>query len=146
LEIMRGGANSAAEDLALRDEVLKSANASKLRQKRVTNECNKLVIDHTFQDDLELPYKQRPARSGTVLGVKSDRLYVQLDEPPLEVKLYAGDIGQVTDERPVRSEDAVTMIGHHKGREVRWRLGDRIDIKVLDYHRRRRRWMLVPAL
>ena len=69
-----------------------------------------------------------------------------LDEPPLEVKLYVGDIGQVTDSRPERSQDGVTMIGRHKDREVRWRLGDSIQIKVLDYHRRRRRWMLVPAL
>lgn len=150
LDIMGKAAGSdiqeIAEDAELRDAVLKAANESKFRQKRITNECNKLVLDHLFKEDLRRSFKKRPAREGTILGIRQDRLYVQLDAPPMEVKLYSGDIAQVTDAKPERTRDRATMVGTHKNREVRWRLGDPIRVKVLGYQQRKRRWMLVPAM
>ncbi len=67
--------------------IVARANDAKKMQKRITKRANKLALDHLFERDMELPRDERPVRAGTVMGV-GGRVYVQLDEPPIDVKIY----------------------------------------------------------
>ena len=84
----------AAEDAALRDRVLDAANAARERQRRLTDLTNRRVIDQLFAPDLDAPRKQRRLRPGTVMGVSASKIYVTLDEPRIDVKVYVRDAGR----------------------------------------------------
>ncbi|MFO0748438.1 MAG: RNB domain-containing ribonuclease [Myxococcota bacterium] len=115
-------------DLALRDAVIQKANAAKVLQKELTKAANQLVIDALLRPGMEL--------AGIVLGLGPDKLYVQLDDPPLEVKVYAVDLGK---DFALDKGGVSASVG---GR--RFALGDRVQLSVLGHDDIRDRWRLAP--
>lgn len=112
-------------DEALRAEVIERANAARQLQRELTREANRLVLDRLFTTELERPAASRPVRSGTVMGLNQRKLYIQLDEPPVDVKVYATAIDpsvEIVDggARMVGESLSVTL-----GDEVRVRLRER---------------------
>jgi ribonuclease R len=78
-------------DDALRVEVVRAGNRARDTQRRVTKAVYRQVLDRMFGDDLDAA---RPVvRTGTVMGKRGGRVYVQLDDPPIEVKVYTDDTG-----------------------------------------------------
>jgi ribonuclease R len=75
----------------LRVEVVRAGNRARDTQRRVTKAVYRQVLDRMFGDDLDAA---RPVvRTGTVMGKRGGRVYVQLDDPPIEVKVYTDDTG-----------------------------------------------------
>lgn len=101
----------------LRDRVIEQANRARERQRQLTHGANLLVLDRLFEGDARHAREARPRRRGTVMGVISGKVYVRLDDPPVDVKVYVDD-----------------------GPEVG--LGDAIDVVLVGYDDRRRRWLL----
>jgi hypothetical protein len=63
-------------------------------------------IDALFAGDLAQPTVTRPAHHGTLMGMRRGRVYVRLDDPPLEVKVAKRpnkNICQVRSRRYARS-------------------------------------------
>jgi ribonuclease R len=105
-------------DPALRDLVIDAGNRAKDLQNRLDKEMKLLVIDQVLHGDLDQPKIARTIRKGYVLGVSTSKVYVELDDPPLEVKVYLEDVAG----------------------EVSFALGDVIRLRVDRYDPDRKRW------
>ena len=103
-------------------------------------EVNRTAIDGLFRTDLDLPEPDRPRRRGTVMGLQSNRLYWLLDDPPLEVKVYATDVAQAVGEPVAIDPDGIALRASSDGR-VLVRLGDRGRLYVRGFDAPRDRWV-----
>lgn len=72
---------------ALRTEVIAAATRSRERQRQLDREVNRLALDHLFAAASE----PIPA---TVMGIDGGRLHVQLDDPPIDAKIYLRHLRQ----------------------------------------------------
>jgi len=123
------------------EKIVNGGNHAKKLQKRITRHANKLALDHLFARDVAADAKERPVRVGTVMGVSASKLYVQLDDPPVEVKLYTADLtvslgGKL--DIPSRFELIAA-----DGRCIR--VGDALNVSVDRYDEDRQRWILSPV-
>lgn len=84
-----------AQEESLRDAIILAANRAKELQTKLTNAANLLVIEQLFQQDLLLPKTERPMYTGTLVGLKADKLYVLLDKPAIEIKVYIDDLAKL---------------------------------------------------
>jgi ribonuclease R len=103
-------------DTELAAQVIEAGNRAKKLQRRVTKGVYKHVLDGLFGS--EVVGSDAPVRQGTVLGVDRGRLYVVLDDPPLEVKIYPGDVAGGTDPGPGAAVAVRAVTDPRKG----WRL------------------------
>lgn len=90
-ELLESLAGHGTEDEALQAEVVEAANRSKTVQKKLSKASYGIALDQLFVRDLALPKSSRPARRGTVMGRGGSRIYVELDDPRLDVKVYDSD-------------------------------------------------------
>lgn len=132
-----------AADLALRDEVLASANAARERQRRLTDQTNRRVIDQVFAPDLERSRPDRPRRTGTVMGVTASKIHVAFDAPPIDVKLYVADAGKALGLWLTLSPGKAALLDD-AGKPV-VAVGDEITIQVVRRDEPRDRWVLAPV-
>lgn len=132
---------SAAEDQALRAKVIDAANLGKELQKKLTKEANKLAIDQLLAGDLELDVDGRPWRMATVLGVRPSRLYVELDEFPVDLKVYSCDLEQAHRCEYQQDELGVRLLPSDAA-APRFSVGSGIGVRTLGYDDKRRRWRL----
>jgi ribonuclease R len=130
LEKRRG---EGAIDDALRDAIIEASNAAKELQKTLDKASFLLALDQEFEGDLSRPAEARPIRDGTVLGVSSRRLYVELDAPPLEVKVELEDLGPELRPSPERA----ALL---RGDDVTFAVGDRLRLRVAGLDAEPRRW------
>ena len=128
------------DDEVLRTRVIKAANRAKKIQRDLNREANRLVLDQLFETDMRLPMEERPARSGIVMGIGRGKIYLQFDDPAIDVKLYQGDLEQELG-RPLQgSKDQAMLLD--EGRP--WlRVGDRVRVRVKGSDAERDRWVLV---
>ena len=124
---------------ALTKAVVAAGNRASKLQKKLTRDCNKLAIDHLFSAELTLETSARPERTGTVLGVSETKIYLQLDDPPIEVKLYVPD-----QERMLGAP--LTLISRFElaspDKTIVLRVGDSARVQVEHYESKRQRWVL----
>jgi ribonuclease R len=126
-------------DETLREEVILAANRAKELQQQLTKAANQLVIAAMLQADLALARGERPSRPGTVVGLGPDKAYVLLDEPLLELKVYARDLGT----RPRLVDDGSVLTVERPGApELALRLGDRVGLVVTGHDAARDRFTL----
>ncbi len=135
--------NTSLEARGLNTELIEAAaragnRAGKL-QKKLTRECNKLAIDQLLSSELELALDARPIRMATVMGVSREKIYLQLDDPPIEVKLYIPDQEALLGSKlELANRFEVTAAdGRH-----RIRVGDLARVCVHEYAQGRERWVL----
>ena len=119
------------EDLLAR--VVDEANRARELQRRLTKAANKVVIDHLLERDLGRPEAHRTWHRGTVMELRPTRAYVQLDDPPIELKVYGEDLGAATD---LTRGGAALRLGPRR----RLRIGAPIDVQVVSFDERRDRW------
>lgn len=121
-------------DEALRQRVIEAANRAKMLQSSVSRAADRLVIDDLFARDLDQPAKARAVHAGTVMGMRKGRVYVRLDTPPLDVKVYCDRLQQ-----PLEEDEHGAVVS--RGNRVVARLGDAVGVRVI--HRDRDgRWVL----
>lgn len=119
-----------AEDEAIRLQVIDAANRSKDTQRLLTRELDAMITAAVLAPDLALPRDQRPARTATVVGFAPAKIYVVLDEPPLDLRVSLFAQGKheggawlvVTDDgtRLARQSDDATIV----------RLGDLVRVRA----------------
>ncbi|MEM9595939.1 MAG: RNB domain-containing ribonuclease [Acidobacteriota bacterium] len=136
------GANP-GDDGALREQVVEAANRAKQRQREIDKEVNRLVLDQLFRGDLA--DRGRSPRTGTVLGISRSKVHVQLDDPPIDIKVYHRHLeGRRKDGRRDRvrqGRDRVSL-RRSRGGAVLWRVGDAVRVRVIRYDEEHDRWHL----
>ena len=122
-------------DESLRQVVIDAANRSRQVQRDLTREANRLALDRLFERELETPASERPIRSGTVMGLGDNRVYIRLHDPPIDVKIYADTLGEGAqiDPRGVEvSREGQTLC----------RMGQMVSVRLTSRDRTRNRWIL----
>lgn len=143
LEKLEGTAappEAAAADEALRLEVVDAGNRAKELQKQLDKAANKLVIDRFLKDELARPVETRRAWLGTIMGVRADKLYVELDHPPIELKVYTRDLPEG---RRFTLDESGTALLAPSGRV--FRTGDALWVRVEGHDAQRDRWIITPV-
>ena len=117
------------DEKKLRDDVIAAGDAVKKTQNAVTKAANKIALDSVFAADLMWPVFARPIRRGTILGLSKDknRVYVELDNPPVEVKIYLSALTHATN-NAARISHSVTSFDIGK---KTYRVGDEIGVRVI---------------
>jgi len=134
-----------AEDAALRDEVLVSANAARARQRRLNDLTNRRAIDHLFARDAALPLADRPARGATVMGIQGAKVHLTLDDPPIDVKLYLFDLGKALGGAWLSPTPGNAGLQTKDGKLI-LAVGDALSVRVQRRDEQRDRWVLEPAV
>ncbi len=134
----------AIQDEELRKKIIQAANQAKELQRRLTKDVMKLALDVLWKKDLRLPWPQRPERKATIMGISHTRMYVRLDQPPADMKIYLENLSRTTNKNLVQSDDGVKLVDSTDGTTC-FRIGDELLVKVDSYDRKRRRWHIVPV-
>lgn len=129
------------DDERLREQVIEAANHSRQTQKALDNEANRRVLDQLFGDDLASAREDRPRRRGTVLGISRSKVYVGLDEPPIDVKVYVDHVARQLGARVGQGRDRMTLRRLDDGREL-CAVGDEVRLRVRGRDEERDRWDL----
>ncbi|MBW2703125.1 MAG: RNB domain-containing ribonuclease [Deltaproteobacteria bacterium] len=133
---------TAEEDEALREQIIQSANRAKRVQRDVEKRALKLAVDQLLRVDLLKDFEDRPVRKGTVLGLGRNRAYVELDSPPVELKIYLDDLAEELGERLLVDDDEVEL--RSSSGKLRLRVGDELMLRTSSYDEARGRWSLLP--
>lgn len=141
-EKLEGDGGDGGDEDALRKRIIDRANESKALQKRLTNEANRIVLDEIFEADRALPRDQRPIRTGTVMGITSQKAHILLDDPHIEVKVYTRHQSMVTGATVCMADDGAAVLADG---EPIGRIGDQVGVAVHDRDDRGDRWMLIMS-
>ncbi|MBN2439703.1 MAG: RNB domain-containing ribonuclease [Spirochaetales bacterium] len=132
---------SIEEDKKLRDMVIQAGNRSRNIQKTIESQVIESAANRLFQDELTLSPADRTRYPATILGIKQSRLYVRLDSPPIELKVYTEDLETFTGR--LLNFDKNRLVCRNTGK-VCYRPGDKLILYIESF--RKERWRLVPEL
>ena len=130
------------EDEALRAEVMRASDRCRGVQRRLDNAINRRLLDQLFAADLAAG---APPRTGTVMGVTRTKVHVQLDSPPVDIKVYLRHLEEQVGGRLRPGRDGVS-VRRSGGRPV-WAVGDPVAVRPAGQDTPRDRWRLelLPA-
>ncbi len=135
-------------DEALRESIVSAANRSRDTQRKVNDHVNKRVLDGIFRADMAAGTRRR----GTVMGITSSKIHVELDDPGMDAKVYLRDIGKqlappsADKKKPAPvwldlTGDGATLVTRDDKRVV-CAVGDAVDVRAIGYDAGQDRWVL----
>jgi ribonuclease R len=125
------------QSLALREQVVEVANRAKQTQKQIDKAIEFEVIETLLDGDLN--QSPRPLHCGTIVGIKTDRLYIAVDAFAVGLKVYRQDL-----EAQYKTDytfDGVQGLPVDSDKP-RWRLGDGVRLSARHYDSEHRRYVL----
>ncbi|HQO40843.1 MAG TPA: RNB domain-containing ribonuclease, partial [Spirochaetota bacterium] len=128
------------QDETIRDAVIESSNRAKETQRKLDRLVDELVLDQLFAPEAGKTSGQ--TFSGTIMGMKDSKMYVLLDSPRIEIKVYTGDIEQAAGCRLTYKFHELRSADKSDG--PAYRAGDKVELKVL-HKDDAGKWRLVPA-
>jgi len=123
------------------ETIVAGGNRAKTVQKKITRDANKLALDQLFRRDTKTALADRPVRIGTVMGLSATKLYVQLDDPPVEVKLYTEELRALWRGK-TKAPNGFELFGPN---DRCIRVGDPLRVRVARHDDKRQRWVLDPV-
>jgi ribonuclease R len=139
LEALGGEAGALAVDVELRDRVVEAGNRAKEVQRQITKQAHRMVLDRLFAS--EAGRADAPLRTGTVMGLTGSRVYVQLDNPAVDVKVYVAHLDQQFGCGFAADREDVSLSAREPG-APRFVIGDGVRVRVLGHDAARDRWRL----
>ena len=124
-----------ADDEALRDAVVDAANRCRQTQRKLDAEVNRRVIDTLLGKN---PEKRHTA---TVMGLSKSKLHLQLDDVPIDLKVYIRHLEDQLGHRLFMGRDGVTLRHADGGRPVHT-VGDGVQVRAVGKDEARDRWRL----
>ncbi len=121
------------EDIELRKKVILASNRSKDIQKEIDNFVNSLVIESLFKEDLMTSASARRVHKGTILGMKDSKLYVLLDDPAIEIKIYMEDIERFFCQKFIFK--SYEMVDDENNPSIRIKAGSLISFRLHSFHK-----------
>ena len=89
---------SIKDDVKLRKKIIKAAKKGKRIQKDLNKALHLHLMDLHFYRQLQIDVDKRPLMPGRIMGIdfsrksRRSRLYVRLEDPPMEIKVYGSDL------------------------------------------------------
>ncbi len=132
------------KDDELREKIIQVANQAKELQRRLTKDIMGLAVDRLLGKDLRFPRENRPRHKATLMGISPTRMYVKLDDPPADLKIYLDRLSATTNRQMLVSEDGVGLQYADGKGDVVFKIGDPLWVQVHSYDKKRKRWHLEP--
>ena len=132
------------ENAQLRTQVIQAATKAKSVQRNIDKAVDSCAIAHIISHDYDVEPEKRPLRRGTILGMKSSAIYVRLDMPPIELKVYIKDIAEATGQNWTLNDDK-TILTSADG-NIRYVVGDSIDLRVSSFEPVKKKWRVIPII
>lgn len=129
------------QNAALRTSVIQAANRAREIQREIDKAVDSCAIGHILSHDIDLPLESRPIYSGTILGMKSTALYVRLDMPPIELKVYVYDMQELTGEG-WQVDETLSIVSNVSGTR-RYAIGDTAGIRVYRFLAAKKKWRVI---
>lgn len=136
LEALHGGKFDNEADHALRDLVIDSANVSRQRQRQLDKRIQFAVLHSVFSQDLAV--SNTPWHSGTIMGMRTDKIYINIDAMALDVKVYRDDLDVAYSTR--YTIDEATAVPADQA-SPSWQLGQGIKLRINSYDIARARFV-----
>ncbi len=124
-------------DATLREQVIRVANESRARQKRLSKEIALLALEAVLTKDLETDTP--PVRTGTIMGFKRERAYIACNDIAVDLKVDGADIAKQHDTQ--YQFDNINAKASDAGAPS-WQLGEAVGVITLGYNKEHRRFML----
>ncbi len=131
------------DELLIREQIINSANRAKETQKTIDRFVNDLLLHSVFNRELELELDKRPSHTGTILGMKETKMYVLLDSPRLEIKVYSEDIEQAAGGK-LEMNDNIFELESGSSCKMIFKAGEIIELKLFSFDSKGK-WHFVPA-
>ena len=120
----------AADDSKLREKVIQVGNEAKSKQKKITRDLEEAALRALCMPELRKPRAERPVWIGVILGVgakkQGQHAYVELADPPMEVKVYLRLRGCP---QQYKVKEGVTLLPAEIDARS-WRVGERVGLRV----------------
>ena len=133
---------SKEENAEVRMRVIEASNHARRVQGDIDKAIDSCAIAHVVSHDYDVEESQRPLRQGIILGMKSSALYVRLDMPPIELKVYIKDMVDKTG-MAWHLNDDMTILTREDGGVV-YRVGDSIQLRVSAFEPQKKKWRVIP--
>lgn len=130
--------NAPEEDERLRKSVINISHSTRTRQSKLDRQMNRIVIDQLFECELDKPQEQRTAYRALVLGVTKDKVHIQLEQAPLDVKLYVRHL-EAQVERDLHLDPSEIALRAPDGAAF-FAVGDAITVTAVALDTERDRW------
>jgi ribonuclease R len=133
IDRMRGRSpRSRDEDDAIRAKVIDAGNHAKDTQRKLDRELGGVIIDAVLGPDREVPLAQRPRRTATVVGFAPSKIYIVLDDPPLDLRVTLFAQGKHEGGHwLVVADDGTRLVRRQDGGTIA-RLGDLVRVRTAD--------------
>lgn len=146
VELLTGVHPPAAEDEALRAQVVTVANRARETQRKVQNLSNEVVMDRFFESELARPRALRTAYVGTVMGLAGSKVHVKLDAPPMDLKLLLFDLAPFFKGAWLEVAEEGAVLRARGATAPLLLLGQPLTLRVLKRDASNRRWVFEPLL
>ena len=127
----------------LRTKVIQAANRAREIQREIDKSVDSCAIGHILSQDYDAAFEDRPIHPGTILGMKSNALYVRLDMPPIELKVYVYDMQEYTGEG-WNVDETLSIVSNVSGTR-RYAIGDTVGIRVYRFLTAKKKWRVILA-
>ena len=147
-QVLAGETEGDLADVALRERVIESANRARDTQRRVNDLVERLALDRLFERELALPLEKRRRFVATVMGVSGAKIFVHLDDPGVDAKIYSFDLGKQLNGAWLELDASGALLRVQKGGKlapgtVIARVGDEVRVFVSGRDPNRDRWILL---
>ncbi|MCA9554050.1 MAG: hypothetical protein KC933_28710 [Myxococcales bacterium] len=127
-------------------EVVEVANRTRKLQNQIEKEADLLVLDQHLQADLQSQFEARRVWRGTIMGLTSTKAYIQMDDPPLEVKLYLSDLAERFDTELELDETGAIARSVNPARLGDLTLGDEVALRLDRLDAGKQRYVFTPLI
>lgn len=138
LEALGGSSYNNDHDSALREQIIEAANTARRRQRQLDKSVEFAVLFSVFSR--ELAQDSRAPHSGTIMGMRSDRLYINLDDMSLDIKIHRDDLQREYATVYHLSDTMATPVDTTK---PIWQLGQGVTVTVKAYERSSKRFIFL---
>lgn len=128
------------EDEATVERIIDISHRARSRQASLDRDMNRVVLDQLFHRELLRPEAKRAVHKGLVLGVTKDKVRVQLDDAPLDLKIYVQHLQVQLGSELTVDDDEVAL--RDASGQVAVAIGDTVAVRVLGLDTERDRYNL----
>lgn len=136
LEALDGGKFDNEADDRLRDQVIDAANAARQKQRQLDKHIEFAALRDIFERDLAAEVTSW--RTGTIMGMRTDKIYINLDAMALDVKVYRDDLENTFSTRYSITE-ATAIAADAQAPD--WQLGQAIRLRIHAFEAARARFV-----
>lgn len=137
-ELLEALGNSALEnhvDEKLRDAVIESATKARQKQRQLDKKIEFAALFQQFS--LELSTQKYKAHTGTIIGMRKDRLYINLDDSAIDIKIYKDNLEEVFSTQYEINNVTATP---NSDSAPFWELGQAVTVKLTHHDNEKNRF------